>query len=76
MTLHAEYQRLGGGEERQAAYLMLFQAHLADKTLNEIRQGTNKTWVLGRERFKRRIEAQLRRRVEPKAKGGTEIVRE
>lgn len=71
VTPHPEYQRLGKTqEERHAAYRALFQAHIVDKTLDEIRQATNKAWVLGQERSKRRIEVQLRRRVEPKARGG------
>ena len=38
--------------------------------LAEIREATNKAWVLGNDRFKQRIQEQLGRRVEPKARGG------
>ena len=71
VTPHLEYQRLGKTwEEQQIAYRQLFRAKMAERTLDEIRQATNKAWVLGNDHFKRRIEAQLRRRVEPKARGG------
>ena len=71
VTPHLEYQRLGKTwEEQQIAYRQLFRAKMAERTLDEIRQATNKAWVLGNDHFKCRIEAQLRRRVEPKARGG------
>ena len=68
---HAEYLRLGGlPEERQKAYRALFKTRIADKTLAEIREATNKAWVLGGGHFKERIEQQLNRRAGPLAKGG------
>ena len=71
VTPALEYTRLGSNdEERQAAYRQLFENHLADADVNEIRNATNKAWVLGRDRFKRQIRQQLTRRVEPAAKGG------
>lgn len=71
VTAHQEYQRLGKtDDERRAAYRALFRTGIEKKTLDEIRHATNKAWVLGGERFKRRIEAQLKRRAEPKARGG------
>lgn len=71
VTTHHEYRRLGKvAEERQSAYRELFRARIADKTLTEIREATNKAWVLGDDRFKRKIEAQLKRRVSPRARGG------
>ena len=68
---HIEYLRLGKtNEERRAAYRQLFKHHIAESSLNEIRDSTNKAWVLGNDRFKQRIQKQLERRVEPNAKGG------
>lgn len=71
VTPHLEYRRLGKtDEERQAAYRQLFRRRIPEASLAEIREATNKAWVLGNDRFKRRIQAKLNRRVEPKARGG------
>ena len=71
LTPHPEYQRLGKtSEERQAAYRQLFRARIADETLDEIREATNKAWVLGGDRFKRKLALQLDRRIAPTARGG------
>lgn len=71
ITPHLEYLRLGKTDaERQTAYRQLFKHHIAESSLNEIRDATNKAWVLGNERFKQRIQKQLERRVEPNPKGG------
>lgn len=71
VTPHLEYRRLGKtDEERHAAYRLLFKSHIPESSLNEIRDATNKAWVLGNDRFKQRIQKQLERRVEPNARGG------
>lgn len=71
LTTHREYRRLGrGSEERQAAYRQLFRARIPEKSLEEIREATNKAWVLGNDRFKCRIEKQLERRAAPRTRGG------
>jgi putative transposase len=71
VTTYLEYRRLGKtDEERQAAYRQLFKHHIPEHSVSEIREATNKAWVLGNDRFKRRIQNQLERRVEPEAKGG------
>lgn len=68
---HREYQRLGKKEvERQSAYRQLFRAHISEITLGEIRESTNKAWVLGRERFKRRMEKKLDRQTVSSGRGG------
>ena len=68
---HSEYLRLGDSNEaRQAAYWELFEHHLSGNNITEIREATNKAWALGNDRFKQRIQEQLGRRVEPKARGG------
>ena len=65
------YRQLGKTDEaRQAAYRQLFRHHLSEASLSEIRDATNKAWVLGGDRFKQRLQKQLDRRVEPAARGG------
>ncbi len=39
-------------------------------SLAEIKEATNKAWVLGNDRFNQRIQEQLGRRVEPKVRDG------
>lgn len=71
VTPHFEWHRLGNDDnERQAAYRALFNQTLSETQINEIRDATNKAWVLGDGRFKERIQLQLARRVEPAARGG------
>ena len=68
---HLEYRRLGKTpEERQAAYRQLFKHHVAEKSINEIRDATNKGWVLGSDRFRQRLQKQQERRVAPSPRGG------
>ena len=68
---HPEYLRLGeSNETRQAAYRGLFKHQLSENSITEIKEATNKAWVLGNDRFKQRIQEQLGRRVEPKTRGG------
>jgi putative transposase len=71
VTPHLEYRRLGKtAEERQAVYCQLFKHRIPEASLAEIREATNKAWVLGNDRFKQCIQAKLARKVEPKARGG------
>ena len=71
VTPHLEYRRLGKiADERQSAYGQLFKHRVSEQSLNEIREFTNKAWVLGNDGFKRRIQKQLARRVEPSVRGG------
>ncbi len=68
---HTEYKRLGNSaNERQKAYRALFKARIPEQTLSDIRGSTNKAWVLGSDKFKKKIEQQLNRRTRPLAKGG------
>lgn len=68
---YSEYLHLGESEEaRQEAYRGLFKHQLSENYITEIREATNKAWVLGSDRFKQRIQDQLSRRAEPKARGG------
>ena len=52
-------------QERQTAYRALFQHHLDENLLQEIRATLNQCRVLGTERFKDAMEATLARRVRP-----------
>lgn len=71
VTPHLEYRRLGKtDEERRSAYRQLFKYQISEKSINAIREATNKAWVLGNDRFKRSIQEKLKRRAEPAAKGG------
>jgi putative transposase len=71
LTAHAEYRRLGtSAEKRRTAYRQLFRNHIAQKTLDEIRYATNRAWVLGDDRFKRRVERHLERQIAPRPRGG------
>jgi putative transposase len=66
-----EYRRLGKSDQaRQAAYRQLFKQHLSESCVTQIRDATNKGWVLGIDRFKQRIQKQLGRRIEPTPRGG------
>ncbi len=68
---HQQYQALGKDDPaRQRAYRALFKARIPAKTLSEIREATNKAWVLGDGRFRERIESQLNRAAAPKPRGG------
>ena len=68
---HALYLQLGENDDaRQHHYRALFDAHLEPRELDEIRNATNKSWVLGSDRFKDRIEALTARQERPKPRGG------
>jgi putative transposase len=67
---HAVYQALGKTESsRHKAYRALFRNRLPQETVDDIRDATNKAWVLGTERFKKRIEKASGRRASPLPKG-------
>lgn len=68
---HLDFRRLGKtDEERQAAYRQLFKQRLSEYSIAEIRDATNKAWVLGSDRFKQRMQKQLGRPIVPAARGG------
>jgi len=68
---HPLYRRLGKtATDRQAAYRNLFAHEIPRPALDRIRAATNKSWVLGDDRFRARVEKRLNRRVSPKPKGG------
>ena len=66
ITPHLCYEELGSSDkERKATYQGLFEQHIPDLTIEEIRNATNKGWVLGENRFKQQIAQQTGRRVKP-----------
>ncbi len=71
LTTHKTYQLLAKGtEERCRNYRALFEHHIDDKQLDDIRQATNKAWVLGNDKFRSQIEELTKRQATPKPKGG------
>ena len=71
ITPRQEYEHMGNTKEvRQKNYQALFQKPLDNEILKNIRDATNKSWVLGDTKFKVAVEQQLARRVRPIAKGG------
>ena len=68
---HETYLSLGNTtRERQRAYQALFKHLIPNDKLNEIRNATNKGWVLGDQRFKQQIEQQLGQALPPFQRGG------
>jgi len=68
---HESYNALGKvPSERQEAYRRMFSAHMDEKTLEDIRQSTQKGWALGSEHFKSEVERLLQRRSRPLPRGG------
>ncbi len=71
VTAHREYKRLDKTKaNRQLAYRQLFKTRIPATTLKAIRESTNKAWVLGGDKFKRRIEKKLHRQVASNGHGG------
>lgn len=71
VTPHPVYCQLGNNAiERQSAYRALFRGRIPDWELSEIREASNKAWVLGNDRFKAQIEATTGRRSSPLGRGG------
>ena len=68
---HDLYLSLGSNRiQRQESYRDLFKTQLDQTTLNDIRQSTQKGWVIGNDRFKDEIEGMLQRRTRPLTRGG------
>ncbi|KKN50991.1 hypothetical protein LCGC14_0627200 [marine sediment metagenome] len=71
ITMHVLYSDLGQTvEQRLVNYRGLFGHHISVKQIESIRDATNKSWVLGNDFFKQKIENELGIRVTPKSKGG------
>lgn len=71
ITKHALYQELASdASARQSAYRSLFDAPYDAAEISQIRNLTNREWVLGSDRFKKQIQKKLNRRIEPLPRGG------
>lgn len=71
LTPHETYTALGKtDEQRQQAYRLLFRGRITESTLQEIREATNKGWVLGEGRFRAQVEEVLGRAASPRPRGG------
>jgi putative transposase len=71
LTPHLCYLALGNTlSKRRKTYQTLFEKHISALSLTEIRDATNKSWVLGDNRFKQQIEKQTGRRASPLPRGG------
>jgi len=71
ITEHLLYKRLGATTKQcQENYQLLFDQIVTDKALDEIREATNKAWVLGSDSFVEKINDTLNRQALPKEKGG------
>ena len=63
---HPVYLGLGeNSQERQRSYRELFRNAISEEQLHEIRNSLNQELVLGREDFRKHIEAVLNRKLEP-----------
>ena len=68
---HELYKRSGKSSERRCeAYRALFDVDVPQRTIEEIREATNKSWVLGSDFFKETIEAKINRPMNRRSKGG------
>jgi putative transposase len=67
---HLEYLRFWGGveEAHHAAYCGLLEHHIPAQCINDIPDATNKSWALGNDRFKQRIEDQINRYTQSKGR--------
>ena len=71
VTPHALFNALSSDKlKRQVAYQALFDTHIERKTLDKIREATNKAWVLGDDQLQEKIARLLDRPTAPKPKGG------
>lgn len=71
VTPHERFSSLGSDPaSRRAAYRALFEQTIGDALLDEIREATNKRWVLGSDVFKAEMAARAGRRAQPAQAGG------
>lgn len=68
---HREYERLGrSAKARRERYVQDAATPVSDALLKQIRDSTNKAWVLGSPDFCQEIEGSLNRRALPRRRGG------
>ena len=48
----------------------MFDVDVPQKTIKEMREATNKSWVLGSDYFKEMIEDKINRPINPRGRGG------
>jgi len=71
LVAHNTYLALGKDHgERCNNYQALFKHCVSEKELGDIRDATNKAWVLGNDKFREQIEKLTERQASPKSKGG------
>jgi putative transposase len=71
VTPQTMYYALGQDETtRQEQYRSLFTTQVDEMSLAQMREATNRAWVLGSEHFKQKIASQLNRRTDMLSKGG------
>jgi putative transposase len=71
VTPHALYGQLGMNDtECQQRYRGLFAQSLDEQVVKQIREATNKAWLLGNDKFKARIGELMDRQLAPKTRGG------
>ena len=71
VTSHPIYEALGqSATQRTRAYRALFKNDLSVQTVEELRERTNKGWVLGGSKFRAEVEALTQRQTSPKQRGG------
>lgn len=71
LQIHPGYEALGVSDDaRKQTYRMLFKFAIPDPILTEIREATNKGWVLGDDHFKKEVEEKTGRRASPLGRGG------
>jgi putative transposase len=68
---HEFYKRLGKTIKKPCeVYRTLFNVEIPQHTIEEIREATNKSWVLGSDYFKEMIEKKINRPMNPRGRGG------
>jgi putative transposase len=68
---HDEYLALGNTNEiRKNAYQQLFEVPISQKQISDIREATNKAWVLSEESYETNFEQMIGRQAKALAKGG------
>jgi putative transposase len=77
LTRHSLYQSLGSDNEtREHAYRELFRSHFDSNELHRVREALNQELVLGRDDFKDKIAAMLKRQTRPGTPGRPRVEEE
>jgi len=77
VTEHSLYRALAKTRKKRCeTYRALFNVNIKQKLIEEIREATNKSWVLGSDFFKEKIKDKINRPMNPCVKGGDRKSRE